>query len=217
MTRPASAIATLVAVALLAPGATGRATAAPIDPAGPIFPNVSINGVIGLGTPVGFAGAELGLEPWAWLSLSAGVGSANSTAPNPSSAAMVRLRLLRETRGAPSRLTLGYGLSRGKYTVEVSSFLSDTSHPGTWQGEIWWHNFEAGIEWHEPDQGARRQPLALPRLRHRPAAAVARSGAAPSDSNRGADHSLCPKPSRLPNRDGLMLRRALMRASDASV
>jgi hypothetical protein len=120
----------------------GAAAAEPSSAAGIVFPNVSISGLAGLGTPLGLVGVEATVDPFRWLSLSGGVGMAGPSGLRPQEAGMVRLRwplpLARWTA-----LTAGFGLSRGRYSSAPCVFQLWCSEKA---GDLWWQNLEAGLE-----------------------------------------------------------------------
>ena len=98
---------------------------------------VTVTGILGLGTPVGEAGAEIALAPADWLELSGGIGRGFY---GLQLAAMPRVRLHGEGRWA---LTLGAGYSQGEYGKFDLCFDGPCD---TWRGTIAWANLEAGAE-----------------------------------------------------------------------
>jgi hypothetical protein len=133
--RAAVVAFTLVAVA------SGRAAAADNgDGASPFESRpTAIYAVLGLGTPVGLVGAEVGemiLPNW---SLSAGLGWGAANAPQ--GAAMIRWL----GGGQRSKVTIGAGISGGKYKWTEFCFDCDNG-PVTKSGTVAWGNVEIGGE-----------------------------------------------------------------------
>lgn len=98
---------------------------------------------LGLGTPLGWAGAEVEQTVTSFLALSGGVGMGFA---GPQVAFMPRLRL----GNRASAGTFGMGLSYGKYRRE-DTCLFDCS-PAVFEGKVAWANFEGGVE-HQWDGG----------------------------------------------------------------
>jgi len=93
---------------------------------------------LGLGTPLGYAGAELEQSVISSLVLSVGAGMG---AVGPQVAFMPRIRVA----GATSALVLGAGVSYGKYRDDVvCGPLCDGSDVR--EGKVVWLNVEAAVE-----------------------------------------------------------------------
>jgi hypothetical protein len=117
---------------LLAIAAPAHAEAPEIDE----VPHVAVSGTVGLGTPLGFVGAELEAHLSRWASLAAGAGMASQ---GPQLAVMARGGI---PLGDSSTLTLGLGLSEGKY--QWTEFVFDEPAVKTWN-RAYWTNAEAGV------------------------------------------------------------------------
>ncbi len=120
---------------------SGRAAAADDDDsAGPFASRpTAIYALFGLGTPVGLFGAEVEetiLPNW---SLSAGVGWGAANAPQ--GAAMIHWL----GGGQRSKVTIGAGISGGKYKWSEFCFLCEDG-PVTKSGTVAWGNVEIGGE-----------------------------------------------------------------------
>lgn len=115
--------------------ASGRAAA---DDATPFESKpTAIYAVLGVGTPVGFIGAELEQTLAPYLSASGGLGWGLS---GPQAAAMLHFL----AGGQRSKLTLGAGVSGGKYSW--TEFCIDCGELGTKAGTVGWGNVEIGGE-----------------------------------------------------------------------
>jgi hypothetical protein len=119
----------------------GRAFAAEDDESVSPFESRStaVFGVIGLGTPVGLIGAEVEQIVVPNWSLSAGAGWGAANAPQLS----VMTHLL--AGGVRSKVTVGVGISHGKYKWEEFCFDCDDG-PVTKSGTVTWGNIEIGGE-----------------------------------------------------------------------
>jgi hypothetical protein len=139
--RSAVKVALLCAAGLLA-GAGGAGAAEMPASANPFEAfGGAVSATLGLGTPVGLLGIEGQLDLRSWLMLTAGGGKGNA---GPQVAAMLHLRaLLHAERSASAALTLGYGLSGGRYHEQLCIFDSCNPELG---GTLWWHNIQGGVE-----------------------------------------------------------------------
>jgi len=122
--------------------AAGRATAAENDESVSPFESRStaVFGVVGLGTPVGLVGAEVEqmvLPNWS-LSAGAGWGAANA----PQLSAMMHFL----AGGVRSKVTIGAGISHGKYKWEELFCFDCEDGPVTKSGTVTWGNVEIGGE-----------------------------------------------------------------------
>ena len=107
--------------------------------------HVAIYGVLGLGTPVGSTGLELGIRPWRLLEVSGGLGLGVSVHNSVQWAFMPRLRLGRGHHA----FVMGVGLSVGEYTASGPGIDDDpfkyVPNPDT-VARVIWSNFELGGE-----------------------------------------------------------------------
>lgn len=133
-------VAALALVLIVA--ASGRAAAAGDDASASPFESrpTAIFGILGLGTPVGSVGVEMEqmvLPNWS-LSAGAGWGAANAL----QGAAMVRWLV-----GSPQgKLTIGAGISGGKYQWTDFFCIDCEDGPVTKSGTVAWANLEVGSE-----------------------------------------------------------------------
>jgi len=132
------AVLALTLVALTA----GRASAAG-DPES-VSPfesrSTAVFAVVGLGTPVGLVGAELEQVVLPNLSLSAGAGWGAANAPQLAG----MLHFL--AGGVRSKVTIGAGISHGRYQWTEFPCIDCENGPVTKSGTVTWGNVEIGGE-----------------------------------------------------------------------
>ena len=129
------ALTLVVAVSGRAAAADGADSASPFDAR-----RTAIYGVLGLGTPVGLAGVEVEetiLQMWS-LSAGAGIGASG----DPQGAAMIHWL----AGGLRSKVTIGVGVSGGKYKWTQFCIDDCDNGPATKSGTVAWGNFEIGGE-----------------------------------------------------------------------
>jgi hypothetical protein len=136
---------TPLAVFLTAAGAAGMPAAAaekPLDSFGG-----GVNGVAGLGTPVGLYGVEGRLDLVRWFFLTAGVGL--NPAPQIAATAHLRFPLPSAIPDRQFALSAGYGLSRGEHQWDdwrAINFDQESEDRARKVGLLWWQNFQLGAE-----------------------------------------------------------------------
>jgi hypothetical protein len=111
-------------------------------------PAVTVDGQLGLGTPIGALGAWLGYRPVPYLSFQLGAG-AEESAGQAQVAAMVRLH----THG-PSRFGGAFGPSFGNYAHEHIYIAHPESDSMEWKDDALWLNLHGFWE-HEAASGFR--------------------------------------------------------------
>jgi hypothetical protein len=133
-----AAVLALMLVALTA----GQASAAGDDQSVSPFQSRStaIFAVVGLGTPVGLVGAEVEQMLLPFWSFSAGAGWGAANAPQIS----MMTRWL--GGGLRSKVTIGAGISHGKYTWSELFCFDCEDGPVTKTGTVTWGNVEIGGE-----------------------------------------------------------------------
>jgi hypothetical protein len=103
--------------------------------------SIAVDGVVGLGTPVGFGGVDVEYTPVPWLTLSAGLGA---NAEGAQEALGARLRGIPRPGVA---MAFGVGASTGPYaTVEpLIAFFDDPQQHYRWT-RAYWLNVDFSIE-----------------------------------------------------------------------
>lgn len=124
----------LTLVALASPPAAAADDASPFE-----AKSTAVYAILGVGTPVGFMGAEIEQTVLPNWSLSAGLGWGHAMAPQAS--AMMRWM----GGGQRSKVTIGAGVSGGKYTW-TEYFCIDCDQVEHKSGTVAWGNVEVGGE-----------------------------------------------------------------------
>jgi hypothetical protein len=106
-----------------------------------------VNGVVGVGTPVGLYGIEGRLDLVRWLFLTAGVGV--NPAPQIAATAHLRVPLPGAIPDRQFALSAGYGLSGGEHKWDdwrSINFDQESEDRAKKVGLLWWQNVQLGAE-----------------------------------------------------------------------